>query len=142
MRTQTIKFSEFMTGEYKQVTPKRKYGTLKKVATSTLLPFVVMTPKAFASEPAAAVPVMGSATQYIGEKSLSVIAHALDPLVQLMVALSFPIASVIMVGACFFFMFNNAEKAWSMIMRAGLGYVLIQLSPLFLKILQEVGNAI
>jgi len=63
-------------------------------------------------------------------------------MVQIMVAISFPIASVIMIGACFFFMFGNSERAWNMIMNAGLGYVLIQLSPLFLDILREVGEAV
>jgi len=66
----------------------------------------------------------------------------LDPLIQVMIAISFPVASVIMIGACFFFMFNNSEKAWSMIMKAGLGYVLIQMSPLFLEILRTIGRAV
>ena len=70
------------------------------------------------------------------------LANVLDPLVQIMVALSFPIASVIMIGGCFFFMIGNSEKAWQTIMNAGLGYVLIQLSPLFLQILREVGEAV
>jgi hypothetical protein len=135
LKTQTIEWKKFMN---KEETPKKKrsYGIIKKVATSTLLPLAVMTPHAFAST-TQAVPA-----SYIGDKSLQIIAHALDPLVQLMVAFSFPIASVIMIGACFFFMFNNAEKAWDMIMKAGLGYVLIQISPLFLKILQEVGKSV
>ncbi|MEK4128565.1 hypothetical protein NYE67_02735 [Solibacillus sp. FSL W8-0474] len=81
-------------------------------------------------------------TGFIADKSLEILANALDPLVQILVAISFPIASVIMVGACFFFMFGNSEKAWNMIMNAGLGYVLIQLSPLFLQILREVGDAV
>lgn len=81
-------------------------------------------------------------TGVIADKSLEMLATALDPLVQILVAISFPIASVIMVGACFFFMIGNPEKAWSMIMNAGLGYVLIQISPLFLDILRNVGEAI
>ena len=81
-------------------------------------------------------------TGIIADKSLEILATALDPIVQILVAISFPIASVIMVGACFFFMFGNSEKAWNMIMNAGLGYVLIQLSPLFLQILREVGETV
>ncbi len=81
-------------------------------------------------------------TGFIAETSLEVLATILDPVVQILVAISFPVASVIMVGACFFFMFGNSEKAWSMIQNAGLGYVLIQLSPLFLNILREVGKAV
>lgn len=81
-------------------------------------------------------------TGFIADKSLETLATILDPMVQIMVAISFPIASVIMIGACFFFMFGNSERAWNMIMNAGLGYVLIQLSPLFLEILREVGEAV
>lgn len=81
-------------------------------------------------------------TGLIADKSLEMLATVLDPVVQILVAISFPIASVIMVGACFFFMLGNSEKAWSMIMNAGLGYVLIQLSPLFLDILRVVGEAV
>lgn len=81
-------------------------------------------------------------TGFIADSSLEMLANVLDPLVQIMVAISFPIASVIMIGGCFFFMIGNSEKAWQTIMNAGLGYVLIQLSPLFLKILREVGEAV
>lgn len=133
MSLKNIEVFDFDTGVWRKDAPKKRdYKTIEKIVPATLVPFALFTPQAFAQEPA----------QYIGEKSMQVIAHALDPLVELMVALSFPIASVIMVGACFFFMFNNADKAWDMIMKAGLGYVLIQLSPLFLKILQEVGTAV
>lgn len=78
----------------------------------------------------------------IADASLEMLANVLDPVTQILVAISFPIASVIMIGACFFFMIGNTEKAWSMIMNAGLGYVLIQLSPLFLEILRKVGEAV
>ncbi|MEQ6355891.1 hypothetical protein ABNX05_14775 [Lysinibacillus sp. M3] len=81
-------------------------------------------------------------TGIIADKSLEMLATILDPVIQVMVSISFPIASVIMIGACFFFMFGNNEKAWSMIMNAGLGYVLIQMSPLFLDILRTIGKAI
>ena len=81
-------------------------------------------------------------TGYIADKSLEMLANILDPLIDIMVAISFPIASVIMVGGCFFFMLGNSEKAWSMIMNASLGYVLISLSPLFLDILRTLGNTV
>lgn len=81
-------------------------------------------------------------TGIIAEKSLEILATALDPVVQILVAISFPIASVIMVGGCFFFMLGNSERAWNTIINAGLGYVLIQMSPLFLEILRTIGKAV
>ena len=101
--------------------------------TPTNIPtFVVTTP----------TPIIPTPTGVIADTSLTMLANVLDPLVQIMVAISFPIASVIMIGGCFFFMIGNSEKAWQTIMNAGLGYVLIQLSPLFLQILREVGEAV
>lgn len=85
---------------------------------------------------------IGDPTSLVADKSLEMLATILDPIIDILVAISFPVASVIMVGACFFFMFGNSEKAWSMIMNAGLGYVLIQVSPLFLEILRKVGEAV
>ena len=81
-------------------------------------------------------------TGAIADASLEMLATVLHPVIDILVAISFPIASVIMIGACFFFMIGNTEKAWSMIMSAGLGYVLIQLSPMFLDILRTVGEAV
>lgn len=87
-------------------------------------------------------PVVAEPAGVIADTSLEMLANVLDPLLQLMVAVSFPIASVIMVGACFFFMFGNSEKAWDMIGKAAMGYVIIQLSPLFLEILRKVGESV
>lgn len=81
-------------------------------------------------------------TGFIADSSLEMLANVLDPLVQIMVAVSFPIASVIMIGGAFFFMLGNSEKAWQTIFNAGLGYVIIQMSPLFLQILRQVGEAV
>lgn len=91
-----------------------------------------------------AIPVnaLAQPTGVIADKSLEMLANILDPMIQVMVAISFPVASVIMIGACFFFMLGNSERAWNTIMNAGLGYVLIQMSPLFLEILRTIGKAV
>lgn len=81
-------------------------------------------------------------TGFITDKSLEMLANVLDPLIQIMVAISFPIASVIMIGGAFFFMLGNSEKAWQTIFNAGLGYVIIQMSPLLLEILRQIGKAV
>lgn len=138
MRTQSMSISEFMSGNYKQKKRRSKKKVVQKVATSIAIPLIAAKP-AFAATPEA-IPV--GATQFIGEKTLEVIAHALDPLVDLMVALSFPVCSVIIVGSCFFFMLGKSERGWSGIQNAGLGYVLIQIMPMLLGVLKEIGNAI
>ncbi len=80
-------------------------------------------------------------TGVIADKSLEMLATILDPIVEILVAISFPIASVIVVCSFFLIMIGNKEKAFDMMMHAGLGYILIQLSPVFLEILRTVGEA-
>ncbi|SOC12937.1 hypothetical protein SAMN05880501_10777 [Ureibacillus xyleni] len=80
-------------------------------------------------------------TGVIADASLTALATVLDPIIELLVAISFPIASVIVVCAFFLIMIGNKEKAFDMMMHAGLGYILIQLSPMFLEILKTVGEA-
>lgn len=119
------------------------HSTVERVAPVTYQPIDTITNAT--SLPETYTPVSFNVpmeTGLIADKSLEMLATILDPVVQILVAISFPIASVIMVGACFFFMLGNSEKAWSMIMNAGLGYVLIQLSPLFLDILRVIGEAV
>ncbi|ATP41278.1 hypothetical protein CSE16_15110 [Solibacillus sp. R5-41] len=81
-------------------------------------------------------------TGLILDKSLEMLATILDPVISILEAISFPIASLIMIGVCFFFLIGNPEKFWGMIMNAGLGYVLIQFSLLCLDILRVVGEAV
>ncbi|AJK89335.1 MULTISPECIES: hypothetical protein [Lysinibacillus] len=125
------------------------FNKFNNTYSSTAIP--VSAPVQQVIEPVAQIPsaistipvnTIAQPTGIIADKSLEILATALDPIVQILVAISFPIASVIMVGACFFFMLGNSEKAWGMIMNAGLGYVLINLSPLFLQILKQIGEAI
>ncbi|MGE7091703.1 hypothetical protein ACQKII_09670 [Lysinibacillus sp. NPDC048646] len=124
------------------------YNNFKNAYSSTILPVNVPVQQPISEPVIAQIPsvlptnAIAQPVGVIADKSLEMLATILDPVVQVLVAISFPIASVIMVGACFFFMFGNNEKAWSMIMNAGLGYVLIQMSPLFLEILKSIGEAI
>ncbi|MEK3976033.1 hypothetical protein [Psychrobacillus sp. FSL K6-1267] len=122
-------------------TPAHYSSTVIPVSTPKIEPVNVLAQTPLITPTPISTPEM-IPTGYIAEKSLETFANIMDPVIQILVSISFPVASVIMVGACFFFMFGNSEKAWGMIMNAGLGYVLIQLSPLFLDILREVGKAV
>lgn len=151
----SISFQDFMSGDYKvKEKDKRKKRIAKttKLASAALLPLATggaigtlgFAVKAFAMVNTSPVPmtVEVTAKEWMGEQALSTLAHALDPVVDILVALSFPIASVVIVGSCFLFMFGNSEKAWTGIQNAGLGYVLIQISPVILEVLKQVGNAV
>ena len=156
-RKETINFSEFMSGEYKAKKKATRKRTVKAVTRSlsaiavpaltggTLLPLsLAFALPAFACSNEAvetAGAVSDGVTHFVGKHTLNVIAHSLDPVVEILVAFAFPVASVIMAGACFLFMFNRADKGFEMIQRAGLGYVLVQMLPFLLSILKEVGDA-
>lgn len=149
-----IKFNEFMSGEYKVKEKEKKRARRTKtvkLASAALLPLATggtvgtlgFAMKAFAATSGTApVVVEVGAKEWMGEQTLSALAHVLDPVVDILVALSLPVASVVIVGSCFMFMFGKAEKAWTGIQNAGLGYVLIQVSPLILNVLKQVGNAV
>ncbi|MFC8686293.1 hypothetical protein [Brevibacillus porteri] len=138
-RTEVIKFRDFMDGNMS----KPKKHDLKKL-TDALIKTGAMVPlalaPAFHASAAESIPV--AATQVVAGATLQVLAHALDPLTQILVAISLPVASVVMIGGCFFFMFGQSERAWSTIQNSGLGYLLIQLSPLFIKVLEQIGKSI
>ncbi|MGN7402703.1 hypothetical protein ACTHO0_22880 [Cytobacillus praedii] len=139
MSIQTLSIKEFMAGEYKDEKKQKKVGKLvRRIGTSIAVPLFLAKP-AFAATTEA---VPATAKEWLGEQTLSALAHVLDPVVDILVALAFPVASVVIVGACFLFMFGSAERAWTMIQNAGLGYVLIQVSPLILNVLKQVGNAV
>lgn len=139
MKTQSMSISDFMSGDFKS----KKKSNLLKAATTATVPLMFTTHHAFAATTTEvqAVPA-GSVSNYLSDKTLETLAHALDPLVDLMVALAFPVCSVIIVGSCFFFMLGKSERAWSGIQNAGLGYVLIQLLPMLLNVLKSIGDAI
>jgi hypothetical protein len=138
-KVQTIKFGEFMDGSWKISNKDVKRVTNVLVKAGCMIPLAMAPTTAFASGVGNAA---GAATQYVAGSTLNILAHALDPIVQILVAISLPVASIVMIGGCFFFMFGNSEKAWGTIQNAGLGYILIQLSPLFIKVLEQVGKSL
>jgi len=139
-RTEVIKFRDFMDGSFK--VPRDKKHLVKQITDGLvkagyIIP-LAFTPVSFAK----AAGATEAASKVVAGTTLQVLSHALDPIVQILVAVSLPVASVVMIGGCFFFMFGNSDRAWSTIQNAGLGYILIQLSPLFIKVLEQVGKSI
>ncbi|MFG3610977.1 hypothetical protein [Rummeliibacillus stabekisii] len=82
------------------------------------------------------------AGEVAGEVALSSFTTIMDPIIDILVALSLPVASIILVGSLFMMMLGQKEKSYSMMMNAGLSYVLIQMSPMLLNILKTAGNAV
>jgi hypothetical protein len=70
------------------------------------------------------------------------ILHSFDPLIDLIVTLAYPIAGVMIAGGCLFIMCGNREKGMSMLQNAAIGYILVQLSPMMLKLLVGIGGSV
>lgn len=87
---------------------------------------------------AEAVPAMAA----ISGTTRETIMHAFDPLINLIQFLSYPIAGVMIAGGCLFIMVGNRENGMKMLQNAALGYILVQLSPLLLKLLVGIGGSV
>lgn len=154
-KVQTVgTISEFMNGSFKE---KRKLPKLSgsKLEKMVWVPVAGLTVSAAVKIKAAAaatgavvangMPIGGVEAVPVGAVSGAItnqVIHAFDPLVNLMVSLSLPIASVILTGAALMVMINQKEKGYSLMMQASVGYVLVQMIPLFIKLLAGIGAAI
>jgi len=82
-----------------------------------------------------AVPAVGGALK-------GKIMHAFDPLIDLIVTLSYPVAGVMIAGGCLFIMVGSRDRGMQLLQNAAIGYILMQLSPLMLDLLVGVGEGI
>lgn len=128
MKTQTIAFNDFMNGSWKH----------KKRATAGVIAAAGATAAAFA----VTHPTIGFAKEAVAPAVKEKVVHAFDPLVDMMISLSTPVAAVILGGASLAVMVGFKEKGYQYIMNASLGYVLIHMLPLFISLLTGVGAAI
>ncbi|MEJ9151060.1 hypothetical protein [Bacillus smithii] len=122
--------SEFLNGEKRKKTGKMVGPGIKTVLTiagGTVI--LMLTGVDFAS----AATINGM----VHEK----ITNAFMPLVELVKGLSYPIALLIMSGGGVMLMLGNKEKGYSMIQNASIGYILVQMMPLLMKLLVEIAKA-
>lgn len=141
-QTESIKFGEFLSGEYKRKgkTEKQRHGAKMKAVMKTAvgIPVVghLITSRASASAPE--VVMVGAIPDGMKEK----IVHAFDPLVELMVGLSVPIAGVMITGGALMVMIGQKDLGFKLIMNSALGYVIVQMVPMFMELLIGIGNAV
>lgn len=131
------------------VAPKKKFRIhpgVKAVA-GFAIPVVLLAhglpPIGLTTAFAAAVPDVSDAIPAVGipDSAKEMIVHAFDPLIQLIQSLAYPIAGVMIAGGCLLMMWNR-DKGISMLQNAAIGYILVQLSPLMLKLLIGIGASI
>lgn len=126
---------EFMQSKREQEA-RQFTSKLSKIVGTTLPLTLLPTIPAFAQE------VGVQQAGVIGDKTRELIVHSFDPLIDLVQALSYPIAGVMLAGGCLFIMCGFKERGMDMLKNAAIGYILVQLSPLFLKLLVQVGATV
>lgn len=126
MKTESMSISEFMNRKKK---PKKKRTALSLLPLATAPAWAASPVAAAESVPVNAVPVVSTADVY------GKMVNAFDPLVALIQSLAYPIAMVVVLGGALFVMIGNKEKGFTMMQSAGLGYVLVQITPMVLDIL-------
>jgi len=135
---------EFLGGEYRvknEISRNKRKGkaysvktTLTALAGVTTVGLTRVSPSNYAY---AAGPV-----EYVKGQAKDQIIDALMPLVDIIQALSYPIALVMLSSGGLMFMINQKDKGISLIQNAALGYVLVQLMPTFMKIIVGIGNSV
>jgi hypothetical protein len=157
-RTESIKFGEFMSGEYQRKTERKKtahkrvakaaiVGLVGVTLTNSVLPlFVAGSTIAYNAR---AVPVMATGTEpqvvevvAIPDAAKEKIIHAFDPLTDLIMSLSLPVAGIMLTGGALMIMIGRKDAGYKLIFDAAMGYILIQLTPLFISLLAGVGGAL
>jgi hypothetical protein len=143
-RTERIKFSEFMSGEYNgKVKGKKERRKADKaaLASASLIPVVAFTPKVLAaSAPVAMTAAAPVAITTTG--AMDNLAHIFDPLIDLVVGISFPVASAMILFKLFMGFFVGQDQVWEGVGKISLVYVLIQMFPVFSEILHNLGKMV
>lgn len=141
-RIQTVgTVNEFLSGEYRykkvlNKTNKRLAKIGLKVAITVVagsLFLDITTPLAFAQE---------VALPSIKETFGSTVNAALQPLIDVLKEIAKPIAGVMVTWGCLRFMIGQQEEGIHNMQQAAIGYILVQLSPIILKLITGVGDAI
>jgi hypothetical protein len=118
LRTKTYDFKEFMRGEHEKK---------RKTPTASLIPL-------------ATAPVWSNALKVSAETTTSIadkMIKAFDPLINLIQGMAYPVAMVVVLGGALFVMIGNSEKGFSMMQKAGLGYVIVMIAPMILNVLVD-----
>ncbi len=109
---------------------------------------ITVTNKLFSSTAYAAnvesIPVAanGPVASYVKGAAKEKIVEAFMPLVDMIQALSYPIALVMLTGGALMFMINQKDKGIGLIQNAAIGYILVQLMPMMMQLLVGIGNTV
>ncbi|MFB1100930.1 hypothetical protein [Terribacillus sp. JSM ZJ617] len=137
MKTHSMSIREFMQREPES--KKESFKKVAKVAVPVAAPFTFVS-HSYAAPAVTAVPA-NAAVEKISEETMKMLMHMLDPVIDLVVAMSLPICSLYILAACFYFL-SSSQKALEKISKGAITYVVIQMFPIIQSILYQVGEAV
>jgi hypothetical protein len=137
-RTETMTIKEFMARQEIKASGI-KYKMIPLVAVPALYE-MFKTDNAYAES--IATQATDKITSKVADAMMDKVVHAFDPLIVLAQALAYPVAMVMLIGGALYIMIGSKEAGFKMIQRAGIGYILVQVMPLVMDLLVEVGKAI
>jgi len=84
----------------------------------------------------------GHIKNFIDGQVYSRILKAFEPVIFLVKAISYPIATLVALGGGLYIMVGNKEKGFGLIQQAAIGYLIVQMIPLLMKLLVEIAKSI
>ncbi|MRX54718.1 hypothetical protein GJU41_12110 [Bacillus idriensis] len=132
-KTEVISVRDFMAGNYGAQKRKAVISTEKQQKAALIAATMSTVTAMFTPQMASAGAVEG----VIVQKTV----HAFEPIIGLIQGLSYPVALIVMLSAGIIWMIGNQDRAMTMIQRAGFGYIIVQMAPMFMKLLVEVAKA-
>lgn len=161
MATETMSIQDFMSGNYGA---KKKWSLFKKkakkyapvavrvslvIGSAIIFSNIIDIPHGFAATEDMNVNDVlkdaqpdGKVQNFIDDQLYSRIINAFEPVVFLIKAISYPIASIVALTGGLFVMIGNRDRGFSLMTQAGIGYIIVQMVPLFMKLLAEIAKAI
>lgn len=79
---------------------------------------------------------------YIETKIKEKIMNAFTPIIELIKLLAHPIAGIMITSGSLLYMIGRQDKGIDMVQKAAIGYILVQMSDLFLQLIVGIGSAI
>ncbi|MEH7514309.1 hypothetical protein V7146_16470 [Gottfriedia acidiceleris] len=137
MKTEVIKFKDFMDGSYKL--PKEKKSAIPMIAAPIIASTLTFANKIVsASSDNIVIKDVIPATAGIQER----VAHAFDPLFQAIAGFAYPACFFTISAGCILIMIGQKHKGLTMIKWSAIGFIGLQFAPGIMSILVEVGKAI
>lgn len=118
-----------------QIKKRMRFDPKLTALMSFAVPLISFAPVTHVFAAPTAVPVMAADTK-------AKIIHALDPLINLIISLSYPIAGVMIAGGCLMIMIGSRERGMQILQNAAIGYILVQLTPMMLNLLVGIGGSV